>query len=358
MANRFTFFVLTVAVLSLLSCNAQHNKIETGLDSFINKKGDSLFKSQKIPGMFIGISDNGIRKYYSFGYANPDKKMPFDSATIFEIGSLTKTFTAYVLEMALKEKSISDSSSIINYLPDSVQKNKALQKITFLNLMNHTSGLPRLPDNIALESMQPYENYDEKLLFAFLKDCQPKMPGQYEYSNLAFGLAGVLSTIISKKPYSSLVNEYIFYPMQIRRSGENLVGVKESQGFFDNTPVDFWKFDAFSGAGSLICSANEMLTYFKHISSPDNERTKQVIDKLLEPTSLVRPGVNICRAWHTIEEGNKPVIYWHNGGTYGFSTFGAFIKEKDKAVIIVINQFNKNNICDEFGISIIKKMTQ
>ncbi|MEI9909926.1 MAG: serine hydrolase [Bacteroidota bacterium] len=85
--------------------------------------------------------NNGERKYYNFGFADPDKKMLFDSATIFEIGSITKTFTAYVLESILTEKGINDSSAVWNIFPDSVQQIKALESITFLGLMNHTSGL-------------------------------------------------------------------------------------------------------------------------------------------------------------------------------------------------------------------------
>ena len=53
---------------------------------------------------------------------------------------------------------------------------------------------------------------------------------------------------------------------------------------------------------------------------------------------------------------DKPIIYWHNGGTYGFSTFAAFIKGQQKAVIVVINKFNQNNISDGLGIAIMKEL--
>src|SRR5437868_914999 len=243
--------ILGAIAVSIFSCKAQDSKSGTGLDLLINKTADSLYKAQKVPGIFIGISNNGVRKYYNFGYADPDKKLPFDSATIFEIGSLTKTFTAYVLEKLLTQKSISENAPILPYLPESVQQNKALREISFFSLLNHTSGLPRLPDNIDLTSKQPYENYDNKKLFAYLKYCKPRLDRQYEYSNLGFGLAGVLATIIAKKPYSTLVNEYIFYPMAIRKNSEKLNAVHESHGYFEQEPVAYWKFDAIAGAGSL-----------------------------------------------------------------------------------------------------------
>ncbi len=68
--------------------------------------------------------------------------------------------------------------------------------------------------------------------------------------------------------------------------------------------------------------------------------------------------MKVCRAWHTLQQKDKPVIYWHNGGTYGFSTFAAFLKNTDQAVMIVINRFNSNNISDNLGFTIMKKMLE
>jgi CubicO group peptidase (beta-lactamase class C family) len=353
MKKQFPLFLFAVAVLSMLSCNGQQNKNDE-LDSFINRMADSLYKNQKVPGIFIGVLNNGIRKYYNFGYAAPAKKLPFDSTSVFEIGSITKTFTAYVLENVLKEKSINDSSSIITFLPDSVQQNSSLRNIHFINLLNHTSGLPRMPDNIDLASRQPYENYGKDKLFSFLKRCSPKPTGHYVYSNLGFGLLAVLASSISKKSYRELIDRYIFHGWGINRLRS--LPVDSSHGFLENDPVEYWKFDALAGAGAIVCSANEMLSYFQHMAHPASRNEKIIIDSLLTPTYNLAPTMNVCRAWHTIEEKNKPVIYWHNGGTYGFSTFGAFIKGENKAVIVVVNQFNKNIISDGLGRAIMNKL--
>ncbi len=95
---------------------------------------------------------------------------------------------------------------------------------------------------------------------------------------------------------------------------------------------------------------------FQCMLKPVHDKSKQVVDKLLEPTVTIAPVMKVCRAWHTYEEKDKPVVYWHNGGTYGFSTFGAFTKEKNKAVIVVINQFNKNATSDGLGLVIMKNL--
>jgi len=69
--------------------------------------------------------------------------------------------------------------------------------------------------------------------------------------------------------------------------------------------------------------------------------------------------VGVARGWHFNVAKNKPVIYWHNGGTYGFSTFAAFVKETGQWVMVVVNQFNKNNIVsDRLGMQIVQKMLE
>ncbi|MFZ1369400.1 MAG: serine hydrolase, partial [Ferruginibacter sp.] len=119
---------------------------QTGIqkqDDSIQYLADSLYSKEKLPGIFIGILNNGKRSFYQAGFADPDRQMPFDSSTTFEIGSITKTFTAYVLTAVLMENNISETGPVINYLPDSVRQNQHLSSISFLSLMNHTSGLPR-----------------------------------------------------------------------------------------------------------------------------------------------------------------------------------------------------------------------
>ena len=346
----------------LLAWSCSGVMAQTGIDSFIRQKADSLFKAEKVPGIFVGLLDNGVATYFNFGYADPAKKMPFDSATIFEAGSITKTFTAFILVAVLKEKGIDEKSSVLPYLPDSVRKNKNLEDISFLNLMNHTSGLPRLPGNMSLTENQlaPYDHYTSADLFAYLKTAKPKPDGKSNYSNLGMGLAGVLAERISGKSYAALLDAYIFLPFHLVTPANGLANAAEnkSQGYFADAPSAYWNMDVLAPAGGLKCSAKEMLGYLKEISMPQNAAAKAIVDTLLQPTVILNKKVSVGRAWHTLEEKDKPVIYWHNGGTYGFSTFAAFIKGGKEAVIVVVNQFNMNKVSDGLGISIMNKLIE
>ncbi len=333
---------------------------QTGIqkqDDSIQYLADSLYSKEKLPGIFIGILNNGKRSFYQAGFADPDRQMPFDSSTTFEIGSITKTFTAYVLTAVLMENNISETGPVINYLPDSVRQNQHLSSISFLSLMNHTSGLPRLPDNLKMVNIrQPYETYGANELYTYLKSCTPKPDGKSIYSNLGAGLAGVLAERISGKSFVTLADQYILQPFKMGNPAKALTQHK-SQGYFaanDKTP--YWNMNILAPAGGLTSTGNDMLTYLENMCFPKTGKSKAIINKLTAQTVAITPRVAVGLGWHIINDKDQPPVYWHNGGTYGFSTFAAFVKDKSKAVIVVINQFNKNGAGDGLGIVIIKKL--
>ncbi|HEY1022592.1 MAG TPA: serine hydrolase domain-containing protein, partial [Flavisolibacter sp.] len=319
---------------------------QNDLANFIQQKGDSLVAAEKLPGILVGVLNGNSRQYFSFGYADPEHKIPFDSSTVFEAGSITKTFTAYLLEAVLQEKKISDTTSILPYLPDSVQSNQALASVSFLSLLNHTSGLPRLPNNLPLASAAPYDNYKAADLFAYLQQSTPKPDGKSNYSNLGAGLAGWLAEKIAGRDFRTLLNEYVFIPFGLQDA--TAANRRKAQGYFGNSRRPFWNMDVLFPAGGVHCSASDLLHYLAGMSSRNSrgDLQAQVIEKLLQPTVAVSPAVRVSRAWHTLEQSGKPIIYWHNGGTYGFSTVVAFLKESNQAVVVVVNQFNKNAVSD------------
>lgn len=331
------------------------------IQDFVKIKTDSLFNKKKLPGMMVVINDGTTESFYTKGYANTETKTVFDINTIFEAGSITKTYTAFVVESVLRDYKLKETETIFAYLPDSVKVNKSLSNITFLSLLNHTSGLPRLPSNfdIATGDMQPYKFYTEDKLYTYLKSADIKNESKVEYSNLGAALAGVLACKISKKTYMQLLEKYIFSPFKIKNEEIGLAKNKnKSQGYFDKDKVDYWDMNILMPAGGLKCSGKEMMNYLQKISNPTNEATKKLVDSLLSPTASMNPRIRIARAWHTFEQKDKPIIYWHNGGTYGFSTFVGFVRGTNKKVLVVINKFNANNSADFIGISIMKKLLE
>ena len=355
--KKYKLIILICCLSFVNSAMAQTSK--ENLSNFIQKTTDSIYKKEGLPGIFVGILNNGERYFFNSGFADPEKQMPYNPATMFEIGSITKTFTAYVLTAVLMENKIAETEMIVKYLPDSVKQNKNLSSISFLNLMNHTSGLPRLPENMKpVNEMQPYENYSSTELFAYLKNCTPKTDGKYDYSNLGGGLAGVLAERISGKTYAVLLDEYIFLPFKMVTPANSIASNQnKSQGYFTkNDKAEYWNMDVLAPAGGLKCTGAEILTYLQNMCFPETDNSKTIVTKVTTQTIAVNPRIAIGSGWHILTDKDQQPVYWHNGGTYGFSTFCAFTKNKSKAVIVVINQFNKNAFSDGLGLKIIKKI--
>jgi CubicO group peptidase (beta-lactamase class C family) len=327
--------------------------------AFIQHRIDSLFQARQVPGIIIGVSRMKVRTYHTAGYANREKEQRWDPGTQLEVGSITKTFTAYILSSVLMEKKIDDHAPIGDFLPDSVGGNDQVSRISFRQLMSHTSGLPRLPSNMDASKnfLQPYQNYGMDALYSFLRKARPDTSRKYNYSNLGMGLAGDLACTISGKSYPQLLERYITKPF---RMNSTALVVKEgavaSQGYFnDKTPAEYWDMDALGPAGAVKSNTLDMLTYAEYILDHSGN---PILQDITSPIAPVNDQLQVGKAWHILKSPGKPDIIWHNGGTYGFSTFCGFVRETRTAVFVAINAFNKNAFSDGLGFEILKRLSE
>ncbi|PJE46655.1 MAG: hypothetical protein CUR34_08490 [Sediminibacterium sp.] len=345
-------WILTCAILFVYTISmAQVNLVHP-----IQAKLDSLFKLNTVPGILVGSSVKGKHQFYTVGFADKKLNLAFTPETQFEIGSISKTFTAFILESVLQENNIADTILITQFLPDSLIKNKAITNIQILHLLNHTSGLPRLPENIGIpqDRLQPYANYDKEQLYYYLSKADPQTFGRVAYSNLGAGLAGVIAENISGKSYEQLLSEYINKPFQLKHTGiQSAKKMPKATGYFGNEVATYWNMNVLVGAGGIKSDATDLLKYLDFISS---NQSIPVVKSVLQKTTQLNKQVAISKAWHIIEKNGKSLLYWHNGGTYGFSTFAAFNPTTQNSIIVVINAFNKNDIADRLGIEIMTNL--
>ena len=148
----------------------------------------------------VGVVDHGRTEAYGFGEVKKGGGQRPDGDTEYEIGSITKGFTGILLGDMLERGLLKLDTPIQDLLPPSVKLQVVDdQPITLQLLATHTSGLPRLPSNLApKDPLNPYVDYTDKKLFKFLNGYKPpRPPGESEYSNLGFALLGQL---IAQKP--------------------------------------------------------------------------------------------------------------------------------------------------------------
>ncbi|MCA4897764.1 MAG: serine hydrolase [Bacteroidota bacterium] len=301
---------------------------------------------EETPGIAVAIYENGKTTYLTFGLANIETKEAVTSKTLFEIGSITKTFTCTALANAVAKNEMGLEDNAQNYLPANVilpQKNG--KQITLLHLASARSGLPRMPGNFSpADPRNPYVDYTEKELFNYLSNVELNAePGaQYEYSNLGMGLLGY---IIAKKrgvSYSKLIKETVLLPLDMRQtfiSGERIEKLLAA-GYTDKSKMSAWTWtdqSVLTGAGGIVSNAEDMIKYLvAQFNTTDPVLKKTVELARQERAAAGNLTYQIGLGWHLADHK----YIWHNGGTGGFRSFAGFDPENKRAIVILTNSTN------------------
>lgn len=260
--------------------------------------------------------------------------------SIFEIGSISKVFTSTLLAKFVVDGTIDLDESINSYLPFELHNNT---QITFLNLSNHTSGLPRMPDNFLLAAMQsptnPFKAYSDSMLYDYLQNTltlEFESGTDNQYSNLGTGLLGFVLANISGHSFAKLLDDIIFSPFNMRYS---TVGPDFNKGHLvhgydaNGRRADHWEFGQLAGAGGIYASISDLAIFASHQINASN-------DYLLlthQPTYTLDNGMKIGLGWHIVDLDIVKNVLWHNGGTTGFTSSFALDKEHQNGVILLSN---------------------
>jgi serine-type D-Ala-D-Ala carboxypeptidase/endopeptidase len=283
--------------------------------------------------LVFGVVEGDKSEVVTFGRLD-DGKAP-DGDTVYEIGSVTKTFTATLLAQAVLSGRITLDTPVSQLLLPFKIPSRSGKEIALGDLATHYSGLPRMPLNFQPTDLaNPYADYDAAKLKAFLAGYRlPRDPGaSYDYSNLGFGLLGYALAQLEHTSFDALVNEEILRPLGMTMSG--MVFTHLAPGH-DNTGkgVKNWDFDALAGAGAIRSTAHDMLRYLKANMDSDGSPLVAAMKLAQLPRRDVGKTMRIGLAWMTTEKG----IVWHNGMTGGYASFLGFTADGQRAVVILAN---------------------
>lgn len=327
----------------------------------------ALMQRYKIPGAAVAIIDHNKSYIYVFGVANKSNNTPVTNRTIFEVGSITKLFTA-LLFVAAND----DRGRLYDPLPKYYQelnKNPYLQKITMEELLTYTSGLPfTLPENIA--TIKQAQNY-------FLQWRPTSSIGtQWQYSNVGIGLVGMVLQNKQHKPISQLYKQHILDKLNMTATTIDVYkkfqpyfaqGYKENGNAAAHSPIGL-----FPAAGDLKASIQDMskfLTVAVGLSStPLNLRQAMKNTQIprLEVGGSTQQGlvwqIHSLRGKDLLNEPEKmdlgplPVkqlpkeqqVFDDNklidktGATEGFRAYVAVIPSKQLGIVILFNKYISN----------------
>ncbi|HCT31182.1 MAG TPA: hypothetical protein DIW31_10740 [Bacteroidales bacterium] len=342
-----------------------NNPLVTDLDKSINKIVAPYAKIYTTAGVSIGIFKNNQTSFYGYGETKKGNEVIPDSETMYEIGSITKTFTALLTVDYLLTNSLTLETPINSFLPLAIpplQYNG--NSIMVKHLLNHTSGLPRLPEDFqeGMNPNNPYKHYDSLKVYNYLKNyVLSANPGQkWEYSNLGVGLAGLILERKNHKSYEQLLLEKICTPLGLSKTKITLNSIDSSNfavGYTSfGTQVPYWDdMNAYKGAGAIRSNANDMINYGKAILNSDSSPLKTQIETCLNVTY---EDINVKMASGWIKQNiNGNDVFLHDGGTGGFSSFIIICKPKNVILVLLFNNeasYNTGSIINPLIAEVLK----
>jgi len=289
----------------------------------------------------VQVANRGVA-VASQGQAGEGKPLRDDA--LFEIGSITKTFTALLLADAVVRRHLAIDDPVEKALPGVALRDTAGAPIRWVDLATQRSGLPRLPSNFAPKDPgDPYADYDEARLLEFLNTFKPTVARdtRWEYSNLGFGLLGYALGRAAGSSYPELLAERVLRPLGMSRSTLSLPG-RPIAAWVDGHDaekrrVPHWHLDVLAGAGGLVMPAADLARYAQAALTPDATPLGEAFALAQKRHAAGPSEINpIGLAWVRAPLNGRTVLN-HDGGTGGFSSSLWLDPQRQRAAAILAN---------------------
>lgn len=330
--------LLLILVLTGLSYSLFAQTQEQKLKELI----EAYTKQGKFNGSVLVTKNGKILLDAGFGYKSLSDSSLNQSRTIFQIGSVTKQFTAAAVLRLQEQNKLNVQDKISKYFPDFPKGDS----ITIENLLNHTSGIFNYTNDPAFMQSEALKSISEKKMIALFKNKPLNFsPGsQWAYSNSGYMLLGYIIQKVAGKPYEQVIRETIFSPLDMTSSGFNFTVLQspdKATGYFfisgtENNEATIVDSTVSFAAGAIYSTTGDLYKWYKGLMS-GKIITQASLDKATTPfKNNYGYGLAIDSAF------NKRTIS-HSGGIFGFSSNLTIIPEDD-ACIVMLNNFGNPSI--------------
>jgi CubicO group peptidase (beta-lactamase class C family) len=317
----------------------------------------SLVEGDYCPGIVVGVIDSTGTNVYGFGKTNKENGAKPDGDTIFEIGSVSKIFTATCFAIMVEQKQVRLNDAVDSILSYKIPADVG-NKIWLSHLATHTSGLPLHPNNLNSPRLDaPYFGYSQRQFQDFLSGyVLARAPGdKYEYSHVGYALLGQALAKKDGKSYSQMIQERICTPLGMKdtRVGvPNEMAARLAHGYtIDGEKADLWENPVMEGALGLSSTANDLLKF----ASAHLEITKTPFEAALK--AMRERQIDADRqhdmgfGWLL---GRRLGTAHHTGETGGYHAFLALLPRNKGAIVVLAN--SAYGAVDLVGTNLVRAM--
>ncbi|MBL4604242.1 MAG: beta-lactamase family protein [Flavobacteriaceae bacterium] len=327
----FTLFIF----LAFISLGYSQNN-EAKIDQLLNEK----FKATTT-GAAVIITKKGNTIYRkAFGLSNLELNTKMIPENVFEIGSMTKQFTAISILMLVEQQKISLTDEITKFIPGYPTHG---QKITVHHLLNHTSGIKNYTSirrlfKVARNDMKPLE-----LINFFKNEPIDFNPGEkYKYNNSAYIILGYIIEKISGDTYEEFISKHIFQKINMtnsRYASHSKIIKNRAYGYSNRGQHQNAMYISFTlpyAGGSLMSTIDDLSKWQNSLNSYKLIK-KETLDKAFTNYTLNNgKSIDYGYGWNVKKIGNTPSLE-HGGSIFGYKSMGVYIPSKDVYVVILTN---------------------
>jgi serine-type D-Ala-D-Ala carboxypeptidase/endopeptidase len=309
---------------------------------------------QAVRAAVVGLYNNGTVSVIGFGQMGRNDERPPDGGTAFEIGSISKVFTALLAQVLVDRDVLDWDEPISKYLPDTEFRSSAVADVTLRELASHTSGLPRVPDNMKTEDpLDPYAGYERDDLLSFIAALPgDRLEKSYDYSNLGAGLLGLIAGDVAGSGYAEGVQRHVLQPLGMRDSSSgshDAHGERLAQGFSQGADMPNWVgFDAMAGAGAIVSTTDDLLHFIER-NFVDGPAAKSLA-AIREPQAAG----DTALGWHIHSIADDDRVFWHNGGTGGYASYLA-LRPATRTGVVILTASTEYGLVTELGFAQISE---
>jgi D-alanyl-D-alanine-carboxypeptidase/D-alanyl-D-alanine-endopeptidase len=313
----------------------------------------------KIPGLIVGVVNGEEKALFTYGYDQLDKSGEITAETMFEIGSITKVFTAIMLADSMTSENISLEDTVDMYIDSSkIGTDNVFDSVTLKELTTHTSGLSRLPSSFnfafstyiaGLTGTNPYKNLSKEEMYQFMEDTRKLSgdQGSWEYSNYGVGILGMCLTESRQTSYEAMLKEIITEPLGMTNTStlydayEDDLYADGFRGYAALGPLKLgiksspWIMkEGIVAAGGIRSTGNDMLLFLDALVDRTVPSIEMTTQPLLQVDETFWMGMNFII---DRKEDSDEALIWHNGETGGFNSYIGFYEDIDSCVFLVTN---------------------
>ncbi len=305
---------------------------------------DTEISYKNTPGFIIGIIDHDSNYIVPFGTADINSNEALNPTDEFELGSVSKTFTASLISILVNSGELNNEDLVNDIIPSNY-KNDRLSYLKISDLLNHTSGFPKRPKDLGKRETtynDPYKNYTKVHLLNYYRSFIPKVR-KFEYSHINYALLEIIIEKITRMTFDQALSHYLLEPLEMTST----FGIKESEAMpiltngYDkagkvSTP---WSFQSFTGSEGLHSNLTDLMSFVHAQLGESHTSLDDILNKnTTKETSTFNEKLSISDGWHTINIKNGD-LYVHTGRTGGHSVYIGMVKETKTAVIVLSNSF-------------------